>query len=366
MPQPLLSLASHLFSSVALARRRWYASHPAARRRLARPVISIGNLSVGGTGKTPVVVAIARLLIGMGERPAIISRGYKRQRSSEGVVVVSDGASVRADVAHAGDEPFMMARALPNVVVLVSSQRYLGGRLAETQFDCSVHLLDDGFQHLGLVRDLDLLIVTDDDLSKPRVLPLGRLREPLSAAAAADAILVSAGDALEPAQVAGTLGVLQSFGFDRVIERARAVRISGGAGDEVASAVYPGPVFAIAGIAKPQRFFDDVQHAGWSLAGTRAFADHHRFSPREIADIERAAQLAGAKAVLTTEKDMVRLEDAAAGASLIPMLWVPLRVTIEPSFTPWLRDGLARARAPRHTRDALSQSKGAVERGGPG
>ena len=349
MPQPLLSLASHLFSSAAVARRRWYASHPAARRRLARPVISIGNLSVGGTGKTPVVAALARLLIGTGERPAILSRGYRRQRSSESVVIVSDGTSVRADVAHAGDEPLMLARDLPNVVVLVSSRRYLGGRLAETQFDCTVHLLDDGFQHLGLARDLDLLIVTGDDLRTPRTLPLGRLREPLSAAVAADAILVSSGDVLEPTQMAETLGVSQSFAFDRMMEKARAVRTSGDLGAEVASAAYPGPVFAIAGIAKPQRFFDDLRHAGWNLAATRTFADHHQFSPREMADIERAAQLAGAKAVLMTEKDMVRLEDslvtAAAGASRIPFLWIPLRVTIESSFMPWLHDGLARARA---------------------
>ena len=350
-----MSLASHLFSSLALARRRWYASHPAARKQLARPAISVGNLSVGGTGKTPIVMAIARLLIEMGERPSILSRGYKRRRPSNGVVVVSDGVSLCSDVARAGDEPFMMARSLPHAIVLVFPDRYLAGRLAETQFDCTVHLLDDGFQHLRLVRDIDLLIVTDEDIAHPRTLPLGRLREPLSAAAAADAVLVSSADALGSDQIAAALAVLQSFRFERKIDLPRLFQTShAGPDGELAPVVRPGPVFAMAGIAKPQRFFDDLQQAGWSLVGTRAFGDHHQFSAREIAEIAGAARSAGANAILTTEKDMVRFishfawdstPTPASTASRIPFCWVPLRVTLEPSFAPWLREGLERARA---------------------
>ena len=380
MRQPLLGLASHLFSSIAVARRRWYASHPAARRRLTRPVISVGNLSVGGTGKTPVVAALARLLIEMGERPAILSRGYKRQRSREGVVVVSDGTSLKTDVGHAGDEPFMLARMLPNVVVLVSSQRYLAGCLAETQFHCTVHLLDDGFQHLGLARDVDLLILTGEDLANPNTLPLGRLREPLSAAAAADAVLVSAAESLAPEVAAKVSELPRSFRIDRRIDTPRHVQMRGDEGD-VASISPPGPVFALAGIGNPQRFFEDLQRAGWWLTGTRSLADHHQFSAEDIEAIVRAAETSGATAVLMTEKDMVRLPAflhargappplaaaprlvswfargptptraagadsfvaAAAGASRIPFLWVPLHVTIDPAFAPWLREHLGRA-----------------------
>jgi len=346
-----VSLASHLLSSLALARRRWYGSHPAARKRLTRPVISVGNLSVGGTGKTPVVMTIARLLIEMGERPAILSRGYKRQRQSDGVVVVSDGVSLRSDVARAGDEPFMMALSLPQTIVLVSSDRYLAGRLAETQLDCTVHVLDDGFQHLGLMRDIDLLIVSDDDVGNPHMLPRGRLREPLAAAAAADALLVSSADALGSNQAAAVFEVPHSFRFDRMIDLPRLFqRPHAGRSDELAPVLRPGPVFAMAGIAKPQRFFDDLRHAGWSLAGTRTFGDHHRFSGREIAGIARAAQSAGAKAIVMTEKDMVRVwalgaQSLQPEAQSLPWAWVPLRVTLESSFVPWLQDGLARARA---------------------
>jgi tetraacyldisaccharide 4'-kinase len=355
--QPLLGLASHLFRSIAVARRRWYASHPAARRQLTRPVISVGNLSVGGTGKTPVVAALARLLVGMGERPAILSRGYGRQRSREGVVVVSDGKSLKTDVEHAGDEPFMLARMLPTVVVLVSSQRFLAGCLAEAQFDCTVHLLDDGFQHLGLARDVDILIVTGEDLATPTTLPLGRLREPLSAAAAADAVLMSASESLPPEVAAKVSDLWRSFRIDRRIDTPRHVQTCGDEGD-YASIPPPGPVFALAGIANPLRFFEDLQRAGWRLTGTRIFADHHQFSPADLAAIVRTAELSGAKAVLMTEKDMVRLSavPGARGASpssaafripspdsRIPFLWVPLHVTLDPAFAPWLREQLGRA-----------------------
>src|SRR5687768_14277849 len=162
-------------------RRAWYARHPEARRRLSSPVISVGNLAVGGSGKTPVVAMLARWLVSRGERPAILTRGYGRRHAADGVLVVSDRDRVIEPVARSGDEPQMLARALAGVPVLVSSNRYLAGRLAEGRFDCTVHLLDDGFQHFALERDVDLLLVSRDDLDDT-VLPGGRLREPLEAA----------------------------------------------------------------------------------------------------------------------------------------------------------------------------------------
>jgi tetraacyldisaccharide 4'-kinase len=348
VPPPFLRLLSDVYGSIALARRRWYVSHPAARRRLDRPVISIGNLSVGGTGKTPLVAAIARLLVDMGERPAILSRGYKRRYGSDDVVIVSDGHSVLADVEHAGDEPFMLARAVPRAAVLVSTARYLAGRVAETRLGCTVHLLDDGFQHFRLERNLDLLIVTSADRANPYPLPRGRLREPFSVAAAADAVFVSNGD------VAGDVDGRPVFQMDRTIDAPRAIPpdIQSGVG-EPASIVVPGPVFAMAGIANPQRFFDDLRAAGWHLVGTRMFADHYQFSTLDITEVLRAAESAGAKAVLTTEKDVVRLSSFSriptpgsrtpSPESRIPILWTPLRVMLDPAFAPWLREHLVRA-----------------------
>ena len=342
MPQPLLRLASHLYGSVALARRRWYHAHASARRRLGRPVISIGNLSVGGTGKTPLVAAIARLLVEMGERPSILSRGYGRRRAPDGVVVVSDGVSLQADVARAGDEPFMLARAVPDAAVFVCADRHLAGRLAEARFDRTVHLLDDGFQHVKLERDVDLLVVTAADLDGGSVLPLGRLREPPAAAAAAHAVFVSSAE--RPAEDAAVrLGVARSFRMERTIETPRALP-----GDETSDAAAPvmppGPAFAFAGIANPHRFFDDLRDAGWTLAGTRTFGDHHWFSPQELAEVAGAARTAGARLVLTTEKDAVRIPSAE---SRIPFYRVPLRVTLDPAFSPWLKERLEMCRGTR-------------------
>src|SRR4029453_15234077 len=144
------------------------------------------NLAVGGRGKTPTVACLARWLQEAGERPAILTRGYARTLPQDGVVVVSGPEGLRADLARAGDEPLMLARQLPGVPVLVSSDRYLAGRLAEHHFGVTVHLLDDGFQHLQLDRDLDLVIVSRDDLDpRTRTLPSGRLREKADALIAA-------------------------------------------------------------------------------------------------------------------------------------------------------------------------------------
>src|SRR6185369_10264773 len=124
----------------------------------------------------------------MGERPSILSRGYGRAKPADGVVVVSDGSHLLTDVAHAGDEPYMLARAVPGAVVVVNPSRYLAGRVAEARFGCTVHLLDDGFQHLALMREVDLLVAPPADFLHTRPLPFGRFREPLDADAAADAL----------------------------------------------------------------------------------------------------------------------------------------------------------------------------------
>ena len=150
-----------LYSQLARARRRYYQRRPHLRRRLAAPVISIGNLTVGGSGKTPLAAEIARMLLEMGERPSILSRGYARKIFDEGVVIVSDGSRVLADVERSGDEPQMLARAVPRAAVLVSSSRYVAGRIAESRLGCTVHVLDDGFQHFDLMRDIDLLVAPD-------------------------------------------------------------------------------------------------------------------------------------------------------------------------------------------------------------
>jgi tetraacyldisaccharide 4'-kinase len=292
-------------------------------------VISIGNLTVGGSGKTPLAAEVARLLLEMGERPSILSRGYARRIPADGVVIVSDGSRVLEGVERSGDEPQMLAHAVPRAAVLVASSRYAAGRIAESRLGCTVHVLDDGFQHFDLMRDIDLLVAPD--ASDTRTLPFGRLREPLDAASAADAMMVEdraealyhqTGDPV--AQDFSPVSVKPSFTFSR--------RLGGPAPDRRA--------FAFAGIAKPERFFGDLEKAGWTLAGRRSFRDHHHYSAQEIEEIARAAASSGAEVILTTEKDIVRLGVRPQ------ILAVPLEVTIEAAFAPWLAERLRAVRAP--------------------
>jgi tetraacyldisaccharide 4'-kinase len=190
VPLAVARTLAPLYARAARARREAGRRHA---RPLRQPVVSIGNLSVGGSGKTPLVAFVASLLRDLGERPAVLSRGYARQRAEDGVVVVSDGRSLCADVDRAGDEPMWLARALPGVAVLVAADRHLAGALAESRLGATVHVLDDGFQHHGLARDVDLVVVSAADLADV-TLPAGRLREPLEALARADALVVPAGD----------------------------------------------------------------------------------------------------------------------------------------------------------------------------
>jgi tetraacyldisaccharide 4'-kinase len=305
---------------------------------LRRPVVSVGNLSVGGTGKTPIVAHLAQLLLKHGERPSILSRGYGRRKPRDGVTVVSDGSSVLAGVGSAGDEPLMLARALPGVPVLVGASRYLSGWLAEEQLGASVHLLDDGFQHFELDRDVDLLVIDERDLSD-RPLPSGRLREPLTMAAKADAALVNAADDTAAERVASGLRLSTWFRVERKLGMPSLIA---GPGRPTTDRV-----LAVAGIACPERFFADLVTAGWNVVGTLRFPDHHPFTNRDVRRLADEASAAGA-IVMTTEKDAVRL--AARELGTLAVAAVPLTVSIEPAplFAAWLLGRLRAARRAEH------------------
>lgn len=324
-----------LYSQFARARRRYYQRRPYLRRRLTAPVISIGNLTVGGSGKTPLAAEIARTLLAMGERPSILSRGYARKIVDDGVVIVSDGTRVLETVERSGDEPQMLARGVPGAAVLVSSSRYAAGRIAESRLGCTVHVLDDGFQHFDLARDVDLL-VSPDATEDTRTLPFGRFREPLDAASAADAFFVDAGLATARSALSSDGGQVSDarpvFTFTR--------RLAGPAPD--------GPAYAFAGIARPERFFGDLENAGWKLTGRRPFRDHHHYSGSDVDQIVNAATSSGAAVILTTEKDIVRLgSDPRAGTGGRPQIVaIPLEVTLDAGFAPWLADRLRTIRAP--------------------
>jgi len=327
---PLLDL---LYGEVARWRRRSFERHPGRRRRLSRPVISVGNLSVGGTGKTPVVAELAAWLLERGERPAILSRGYRRRDDVPGVVVVSDGRTICSGLDRSGDEPLMLARAVPGAIVCVCPDRFLAGILAERSLGATVHLLDDGFQHLGLARDLDVLVTTMGEIPGGRVLPRGRLREPMDAAARAHVLVVMGATAGAAATESWTLGVPFGCGAERTLGPPRAVQwlpetsptdlLHDGATLECGSRVV-----VACGIANPERFTGDVRDAGYSVVKEVVFPDHHAFSRRDIAHLAGVAAESSAVAVLTTDKDAVRFE--VAGPRPFVLYSVPLRLRFTP------------------------------------
>jgi tetraacyldisaccharide 4'-kinase len=332
-----MSFASFLYAVAARERRERYASRPDWRRRLERPVISIGNVAVGGSGKTPAVAHVARLLADMGERPSILTRGYARALPLDGVTVVSDGERMLADLDRAGDEPLMLARQLPRIPVLVSADRRLAGLLAERRLGCTVHVLDDGFQHFQLERDVDLVLVSPEDVEQPATLPAGRLREPLDVVRRASAVIVTTADRDQAAAAAHALGLSAFFRLRRSLDRPRLVEPAG----RVVSPAAGTRVLAVAGLARPERFFVDLAQEGWTVADHLVFRDHHRYTAEDVSTIASAMRAARAVMVMTTEKDLMRL--LPLRPLPMPVAWVPMQVSIEPAseFREWLSSALA-------------------------
>jgi tetraacyldisaccharide 4'-kinase len=226
----------------------------------------------------------------------------------------------------------MLARRLEGTSVLVASDRYLAGRMAEHHFAATVHILDDGFQHFQLDRDVDIVIVGREDIATPRTVPAGRLREPLDTLIAADAILTADPDVR-----------IDAVGVDVPIFTLR--RSLGAAqGGLAGGAPAAGPVLAVAGVASPQRFFDDLRAAGWVVSRTLAFRDHHPYSRLDVREIFGTARAAAVRGVVTTEKDYVRLLPHRPFP--MPIGWLPLTVEPEPhdAFLHWLAASIGEAR----------------------
>jgi tetraacyldisaccharide 4'-kinase len=265
------------------------------RETLESPVISVGNLAVGGRGKTPLVARVAALLRDAGRPVAILSRGYGGTASGA-PLLVSDGQAVLATAEAAGDEPVALARALPGVIVAVARRRIEAGRMVEGRFGRCVHVLDDGFQHLALARDLDLVSIEAADLDD-RPMPAGALREDPSALRRAQVVLLAAaaGARLPPG-----LDPARTLRWQR--------RSLGFATASGAACPAPARVFVLSAIAAPERLLADLRAQGCAIAGQALFRDHHRFRPAEVADAAAAARAAGADAVVTTEKDAVRFQ----------------------------------------------------------
>jgi tetraacyldisaccharide 4'-kinase len=265
-------------------------------RKLARPVASIGNLSVGGTGKTPFVIALGELLKQRGIAFDVLSRGYGR--SSTGIAVVDPNGSPT----QFGDEPLLIARKL-QVPVIVGADRFQTGLVAEKQFSSALHLLDDGFQHRRLHRDFDIVLLPTEDY-RGTLLPLGRLREPLTALRRADAVVLP--DPIDRLRFAG-----QTWPVRRQIE-------SPDAG---------GKLIAFCGIGRPRQFFDSLRAANQQIAETVIFHDHHSYSQRDVDRLLQLKKQTGADGFITTEKDAINL--GALASQLGPLQSARLRMELE-------------------------------------
>jgi tetraacyldisaccharide 4'-kinase len=314
MATPLHAL-SRIYGGVVRQREKLYARGTLKSFRLPCPVVSVGNLMVGGLGKTPMVIHLARHLTNRGIRVAVISRGYKGSGQKNGAVV-SDGRELQCDVGQAGDEPYLIAQLLENVPVLVGKDRNRAGRAAISLFDPDVIILDDAFQHLRIKRDLDLMLLdAKSPFGNAFLLPRGRLREPLAALSRADAVVLTRSTPHTAQRLPNLDGLDPSPPVFRCVH---AEVIRGVAGQHHSlpplnklpvgvSDLNGVRLFAFAGLAHNRYFFDALRSRfGGTLAGTMAFEDHHAYGQEEMAAIGRAALDAGAALLVTTDKDYVR------------------------------------------------------------
>jgi tetraacyldisaccharide 4'-kinase len=283
MRRVLLSLTP-LYGAAVAAKKAAYDQGWVKAQHLRWPVISVGNISVGGAGKTPFVVSLAKLLKQRGVRVDVLSRGYGR--SSRSVERVDPSG----DAERFGDEPLLIAQSA-DVPVYVGASRYAAGLLAESdQADTGVHLLDDGFQHRKLARAVDITLIHRSDFQET-LLPAGRLREPITSLNRSSVLVLREEDGdLEQR--------LKLLGIDKPIWRMKRVIVVPG---------NVGRVVAFCGIARSDEFFQMLQHHHAEIVATRAFRDHHRYSENDMRQLMGAAQTHTANTFLTTEKDLVRL-----------------------------------------------------------
>jgi tetraacyldisaccharide 4'-kinase len=304
-----------LVYGVGVRGRVWlYASRWFKQKRLKAPVISVGNLTVGGTGKTPVVIWLAEKFLADGKRVAILSRGYR-------------GANGTSD-----EIELMKFRLQGRVIFGVGKNRFAEGQRLESRQPIDVFLLDDGFQHLQLARDLNILLM---DASRPlageSLLPAGQLREPVAAMSRANLIIFTRAET-----ASGTLEAIRKLNQYPVF--AAATRLLGfrrfGADITVlpASEIGTGPFFAFCGLGNPDAFFRDLRTWGLLISGQMIFPDHHRYAERDIAEISKAARSSGANAFVTTEKDAQNLAGLNFAETPVYTAVIDLDVTPEADF----------------------------------
>lgn len=325
-----LFLLSLPYGGAVWIRALLYSSGLLKRRTLPCPVISIGNITVGGTGKTPLTMAIANRLLEKGIQTAILSRGYRGEESSE--VIVSDGQTIFLTPEESGDEPFLMAKRCKGIPVLIGKDRFTIGQMAFQRFGVQAILLDDGYQHLMLHRDLDILLIDSHiGFGDYHLLPRGILREPLSHLRRAHMFILTRWEDRQRDQ--------------KLVEEIRRIHPSpkffhsdyepiglvNFKGEREALHLYEGKkILALSGIAHPEHFSFLLKKCRMEIVRELIFPDHHRYTDKDLSLIKERSQ--GTNLIVTTEKDMVKLEKFNHNSLPLRSLRIEMRIREETEF----------------------------------
>ena len=338
----MLTLLSHIYRLIVCIRQWLYKSGLLKTKTLPYPVICVGNLTTGGTGKTPAVIAITKILKNENKQHvAILSRGYKR-KSKAPILLVSDGTSLLATPEESGDEPFLIASTLKNVPVVVGGDRYKSGIYSAAHTGAKIFILDDGYQHMQLHRDINILLI---DASKPygngHLLPKGILREPLNGISRADCVIVTRAN--EGGRV-DIEALVRKYNLHAPVFYAsyKATGITDPDGNSYdVNTIRGKKVFIFSGIANPQSFRKSIENIAGKVVGEISYPDHYWYKNDDLRKIIKKASDVSAKAVITTAKDAVRLHrldlSEKTGAEM-KLLILHVEMIIDNGFTGWIQE----------------------------
>lgn len=303
---PFACPLSLVYGSIIWIRNKFYDWELFSSSAFDIPIISVGNITTGGSGKTPLVIYLAELLNNNGKKPGIISRGYGR--TSQGMLLVHDGKKLLADVESSGDEPYLMARVLENVPVVVCEDRCEGISQLIKSNSADVIIMDDGFQHRKVKRDLDIITISANDQKEDyRLLPWGKLREPLQNIKRANAIITTKTNNFTPPNFHTEIQSIYkgSLYFSTIVPILMKYDSTG-----YHKSLPPSePLFGFCGIGEPDSFIDSIGKLELKLSGKRIFRDHQEYTHTVITELSVQIKSSNCKAVITTEKDLVKLPD---------------------------------------------------------
>lgn len=338
----ILSVLSLLYSAAVYLRWILFGLHIFKRKKISCPVISVGNLTLGGTGKTPTVIQVVKLLTRNDWRSVVVSRGYGRKDEMK-IIVVSDGRSVLVDTQTGGDEPVMIGSKLPGIPVVVGRRRYLAALLALQRFSPDVVVLDDGFQHIQLKRDIDVVLLdAGNPFGNGKLFPAGILREPINALRRAHAVLITKTDSI--VDVGKLKETIHQHTQARIFtSRQVPVDLIDYRSSDVKplSVLRGSKVLALSGIARPDSFILLLKSLGADIVAACTYRDHFDYQKADLASVFQKAADEKISMIVTTEKDAIRLRKLHADG--VWALRIEMTVAEEDEWEAFLLEGLKNA-----------------------